>query len=416
MGPVHRRPDVATRPLRPGHLRPGGPLVQDRVAVLSEVPGMVDFFFLAEPDIDEAAWRSKVADDPLAPAILAGAGESFSNCEWTTEALEAATRAVVEAAGTSLRKGQLPIRVAVMGRQVGPPLFESLALLGRDEVLAAAGSGAGAPRAGLTLLPRLPLIGRLHPILRVVILLLIAIVVYLVVSGVQVWLTSRESSPRPASAIIVMGAAQYDGVPSPDLQSRLNEALDLYREGLAPLIVVTGYKESGDRYTEAEAGGTYLEHHGVPSSGGRRSGGHGQLREPCRCRHGAEGSWRSDGVDHHRPVPRGPIDGHRERVRAHGVPDPDAHLADQRLVGGAVLLQGGDRGRGRAGDRVPRTEPPQARVRVTAHCRRLRRRQVASPSPNRGWCNRQHDRFWPCYWGFESSPPSPTREARAAAD
>jgi len=112
------------------------PLVQDRVAVLSEVPGMVDFFFLAEPDIDEAAWRSKVADDPLAPAILAGAGESFSNCEWTTEALEAAARAVVEAAGTSLRKGQFPIRVAVMGRQVGPPLFESLALLGRDEVLA----------------------------------------------------------------------------------------------------------------------------------------------------------------------------------------------------------------------------------------------------------------------------------------
>jgi len=123
------------------------------------------------------------------------------------------------------------------------------------------------------LLPRLPLIGRLHPILRVVILLLIAIVVYLVVSGVQVWLTSRESSPRPASAIIVMGAAQYDGVPSPDLQSRLNEALDLYREGLAPLIVVTGYKESGDRYTEAEAGGTYLEHHGVPSSAVAEVGG-----------------------------------------------------------------------------------------------------------------------------------------------
>jgi uncharacterized SAM-binding protein YcdF (DUF218 family) len=116
------------------------------------------------------------------------------------------------------------------------------------------------------LLGRIPLIGRLHPILRAIVLVFLAFFGYFVVSGVQVWLTSRESEPQRASAIVVMGAAQYNGVPSPDLRSRLQEALVLYREGFAPLIVLTGYKETGDRFTEAEAGGNYLAQHGVPRS------------------------------------------------------------------------------------------------------------------------------------------------------
>ena len=70
-----------------------------------------------------------------------------------------------------------------------------------------------------------------------------------------------------------MGAAQYNGTPSPDLQARLNEALILYRDDLAPLVVVTGYKEKGDRFTEAQAGGMYLEHHDVPSSAIAEVGG-----------------------------------------------------------------------------------------------------------------------------------------------
>ena len=118
----------------------------------------------------------------------------------------------------------------------------------------------------MSIVPRIPLIGRLPLVLRAIVLLLLAILGYFVVTGVQVWLTSREYSPRQASAIVVMGAAQYDGVPSPDLRSRLDEALLLYRRGFAPLIVATGYKELGDQFTEAQAGGTYLEQHGVPSS------------------------------------------------------------------------------------------------------------------------------------------------------
>lgn len=123
------------------------------------------------------------------------------------------------------------------------------------------------------LLSRIPLVGRLNPIVRAVVLLILAILVYLVVTGVQVWLTSREYAVRHASAIVVMGAAQYDGRPSPDLQSRLDEALLLYRGGFAPLVVVTGYKETGDQFTEAQAGGAYLEQHGVPSSAVAEVGG-----------------------------------------------------------------------------------------------------------------------------------------------
>ncbi len=91
-------------------------------------------------------------------------------------------------------------------------------------------------------------------------------VVYLIVTFFQVWWASRENQARPVQAIIVLGAAQYDGVPSPDLQARLDHALTLWQAGLAPLIVVTGGKEPGDIYTEATAGANYLASKGVPQN------------------------------------------------------------------------------------------------------------------------------------------------------
>jgi uncharacterized SAM-binding protein YcdF (DUF218 family) len=101
-------------------------------------------------------------------------------------------------------------------------------------------------------------------ILRVVTLLVIAIVVYLLVTLVQVWLVSRRYEPRPAGAIIVMGAAQYNGVPSPDLAARLNEAELLWRQHYATDIMVTGSKQPGDVYTESEASARYLIAAGIP--------------------------------------------------------------------------------------------------------------------------------------------------------
>ena len=90
------------------------------------------------------------------------------------------------------------------------------------------------------------------------------VLLYFVVTFVQVWLTSRRDQARPAQAIVVLGAAQYDGRPSEVLQARLDHAVDLYHRDLAPLIVVTGGRQPGDRFTEATAAAEYLHSKGVP--------------------------------------------------------------------------------------------------------------------------------------------------------
>jgi uncharacterized SAM-binding protein YcdF (DUF218 family) len=89
-------------------------------------------------------------------------------------------------------------------------------------------------------------------------------VIYVGVTFVQVWAASRRDEARAAEAIIVLGAAQYDGRPSPVLAARLDHAAELYRRGLAPMIVVTGGRRPGDRFTEAGAGAAYLEDLGIP--------------------------------------------------------------------------------------------------------------------------------------------------------
>jgi glutamyl-tRNA synthetase len=129
------------------------PLVQERVARLDQAAGMVDFVFLADPPMEEASWQKAVARDDGAAAILAAAVDAYAGCEWTAEALREATVGVAEAAGRKLGKAQAPVRVAVTGRTVGPPLFESLVVLGRDEVLrrlraALAGAGGGGAVGG----------------------------------------------------------------------------------------------------------------------------------------------------------------------------------------------------------------------------------------------------------------------------
>lgn len=90
------------------------------------------------------------------------------------------------------------------------------------------------------------------------------VAVYLAVTFVQVWTASRRDEARPAQAIVVLGAAQYDGEPSPVYRARLDHAADLYQEGIAPLVVVTGGKAVGDRFSEASAGAAYLHERGVP--------------------------------------------------------------------------------------------------------------------------------------------------------
>jgi len=81
-----------------------------------------------------------------------------------------------------------------------------------------------------------------------------------------VYATGRDDQARPVDAIVVMGAAQYDGRPSPQLAARLDHVVELWPQGLAPIVVVTGGNQAGDRFTEAEASATYLVERGIPEA------------------------------------------------------------------------------------------------------------------------------------------------------
>jgi uncharacterized SAM-binding protein YcdF (DUF218 family) len=109
-------------------------------------------------------------------------------------------------------------------------------------------------------------------VVRALLVLLAAAAGYYLISLYQVWSTGRSDQARPVDAIVVMGAAQYDGRPSPQLAARLDHVAELWPQGLAPLVVVTGGNQPGDRFTEAEASAAYLEERGVPAEAIVREG------------------------------------------------------------------------------------------------------------------------------------------------
>ncbi len=92
------------------------------------------------------------------------------------------------------------------------------------------------------------------------------VVAYFGITFLQVWWASTHDEAQPADAIIVLGAAQYDGRPSPVLKARLDHAAELYDEGYAKTIVVTGGGQPDDRFTEATASANYLHGLGIPDS------------------------------------------------------------------------------------------------------------------------------------------------------
>ena len=101
---------------------------------------------------------------------------------------------------------------------------------------------------------------------RVGLVVLLAAVVYYIVTFVQVWWAARQDDTRRSDAIVVLGAAQYNGTPSPVFKARLDHAADLYDERVAPMVVVTGGKQKGDRFTEATSGADYLHEKGIPDT------------------------------------------------------------------------------------------------------------------------------------------------------
>ena len=109
------------------------PLAQTRVSVLAEITTMVDFAFLPEPVRDEASW-TKAMREPAAE-VLADVAAAYEDVPWQPDALRERLEAIGTSYGMSLGKVQAPVRVAVTGRTVGLPLFESLTVLGRPETL-----------------------------------------------------------------------------------------------------------------------------------------------------------------------------------------------------------------------------------------------------------------------------------------
>lgn len=107
---------------------------------------------------------------------------------------------------------------------------------------------------------------------RLAIPLLLAAAVVYTSSLLMVLVVSQQDQRQPVDAIVVLGAAQYNGRPSPVLRARLDHALGLYRDGVAPLIVVTGGVGRGDTTSEALVGARYLRAHGVPAGAAAAAG------------------------------------------------------------------------------------------------------------------------------------------------
>ncbi|HEY5023237.1 MAG TPA: YdcF family protein [Gemmatimonadaceae bacterium] len=101
---------------------------------------------------------------------------------------------------------------------------------------------------------------------RILTVLVTAAFALWIASAIAVLIWSSRDEARPAQAIVVLGAAQYAGKPSPVLRARLNHALDLWNRHLASLLILTGGTGSGDTTSEAAVGRNYARKHGVPDS------------------------------------------------------------------------------------------------------------------------------------------------------
>jgi len=105
----------------------------------------------------------------------------------------------------------------------------------------------------------------MRPFRRALLVVILALIAYPLWLGFRVWDQSHNDEVYFADAIVVLGAAQYNGTPSPVFKARLDHAVYLYEEDLAETVIVTGGKRKGDRFTEAEAGSMYLQNAAIPA-------------------------------------------------------------------------------------------------------------------------------------------------------
>jgi glutamyl-tRNA synthetase len=121
------------------------PLAQERMVVLSDAVGLLGFLFTDDVAIDPAAAQKQLAGPEAVQVLDAATGALGALADWTAPAIETALKeALVEGLGRKPRQAFGPVRVAVSGRTVSPPLYESMELLGRDRTLARLGAARGA--------------------------------------------------------------------------------------------------------------------------------------------------------------------------------------------------------------------------------------------------------------------------------
>ena len=93
----------------------------------------------------------------------------------------------------------------------------------------------------------------------------LAVALFVLSTATAIWWTARQDDQTRSDAIVVLGSAQYNGVPSSIFEARLEHALSLWEDGVAPVVVTVGGKADGDEFTEAEAGRDYLADAGIPA-------------------------------------------------------------------------------------------------------------------------------------------------------
>lgn len=106
---------------------------------------------------------------------------------------------------------------------------------------------------------------RRRPVVRVLLVLVVVLVAWVGSVAFRVWYVARQDDRSPSDAIVVLGASQYDGRPSPVFAGRLDHVVQLYEEGVAPKVVTVGSNMPGDRFTEAGSAKDYLIDAGVPA-------------------------------------------------------------------------------------------------------------------------------------------------------
>ncbi len=112
------------------------PLIQEKLRTLADIPDYCDFLFVDEVTFDEASWDKAMVNGKLPGEILDGVIAALPDCPWEPDPIKDLVFGIGESLEVNKSKTQAPVRIAVTGRSVGPMLFDAMAFMDRDEVLA----------------------------------------------------------------------------------------------------------------------------------------------------------------------------------------------------------------------------------------------------------------------------------------